>query len=88
VLNYSWKASLNRWGRPEFNTTFSIGFGNGWPPPVWKYASILNYFEVLRLSSSISKFLRSFFDIEVQHFDHDSVVPHLDIGVTKISKFL
>jgi hypothetical protein len=29
VLNYSWKANPNRWGRPEFNTTFSIGFGNG-----------------------------------------------------------
>ncbi len=30
VLNYSWKASPNRWGRQEFNATFSIGFGNGW----------------------------------------------------------
>jgi hypothetical protein len=28
-VNYSWKASPNRWGRPEFNATFSIGFGNG-----------------------------------------------------------
>jgi hypothetical protein len=28
VLNYSWKASPNRWGRPEFDATFSIGFGN------------------------------------------------------------
>ncbi len=32
MLNYSWKASPktpNRWGRPEFNASFSIGFGNG-----------------------------------------------------------
>ncbi len=29
MVNYSWKASPNRWGRPEFNTTFSIGFENG-----------------------------------------------------------
>ncbi len=29
MLNYSWKASPNRWGRPEFNAAFSIGFGNG-----------------------------------------------------------
>ncbi len=29
MLNYSWKASPNRWGRSEFNTSFSIGFGNG-----------------------------------------------------------
>ena len=29
MLNYSWKASPNRWGRPEFNAIFSIGFGNG-----------------------------------------------------------
>ncbi len=29
MLNYSWKASPNRWGRLEFNSTFSIGFGNG-----------------------------------------------------------
>ncbi len=28
MLNYSWKASQNRWGRPELNATFSIGFGN------------------------------------------------------------
>ncbi len=28
MLNYSWKASPNRWGRLEFNATFSIGFGN------------------------------------------------------------
>ncbi len=27
MLNYSWKASPNRWGRPEFNATFSIGLG-------------------------------------------------------------
>ncbi len=27
MVNYSWKASPNRWGRPEFNAT--IGFGNG-----------------------------------------------------------
>ncbi len=31
-LNYSWKASPNRWGRSEFNTPFSIGFGNGLEP--------------------------------------------------------
>ncbi len=30
MLNYSWKASPNRWGRQEFNATFWIGFGNGW----------------------------------------------------------
>ncbi len=29
VLNYSWKAGPNRWGRPEFNATFSISFWNG-----------------------------------------------------------
>ncbi len=29
MLNYSWKASPNWWGRQEFNATFSIGFGNG-----------------------------------------------------------
>ncbi len=29
MLNYSWKASQNRWGCQEFNTSFSIGFGNG-----------------------------------------------------------
>ncbi len=29
MLNYSWKASPNRWGRPEFNASFSIGCGNG-----------------------------------------------------------
>jgi hypothetical protein len=28
VLNYSWKASPNRWGSPEFNALYSIGFGN------------------------------------------------------------
>ncbi len=31
MLNYSWKAgpkTPNRWGRPEFNATFSIGFWN------------------------------------------------------------
>jgi hypothetical protein len=28
VLNYSWKASLNLWGRLEFNTSFWIGFGS------------------------------------------------------------
>jgi hypothetical protein len=28
VLNYSWKASPNRWGRPEFNASFSTGFWN------------------------------------------------------------
>jgi hypothetical protein len=28
VLNYSWKASPNRWGHQEFNSTLSIGFGN------------------------------------------------------------
>ena len=33
MLNYSWKASPNRWGRPEFNATFSIGFGNGLAAP-------------------------------------------------------
>jgi hypothetical protein len=29
VLNYSWKAGPNRWGRLEFNATFSISFWNG-----------------------------------------------------------
>ncbi len=29
MLIYSWKASPNRWGRSEFNASFSIGFGNG-----------------------------------------------------------
>ncbi len=29
MLNYSWKASPNRWGRPEFYASFSIGFWNG-----------------------------------------------------------
>ncbi len=29
MLNYSWKAGPNRWGRPEFNATFSISFWNG-----------------------------------------------------------
>ncbi len=29
MLNYSWKASPNRWGCLELNATFSIGFGNG-----------------------------------------------------------
>ncbi len=29
MLNYSWKASPNGWGRPDFNASFSIGFGNG-----------------------------------------------------------
>ncbi len=28
MLNYSWKASPNRWGS-EFNATLSIGFWNG-----------------------------------------------------------
>ncbi len=29
MLNYSWKASQNLWGRLEFNSSFSIGFENG-----------------------------------------------------------
>ena len=37
MLNYSWKASPNRWGRPEFNATFSIGFGNGLDMPSVAY---------------------------------------------------
>jgi hypothetical protein len=48
------------------------------PPPISKYASISKYFEVLRH--------RSFFDIEVQHFDiqhFDIVVQHFDIEASK-----
>ncbi len=29
MLNYSWKASPNRWGRSKFNASFSVGFWNG-----------------------------------------------------------
>ncbi len=29
MLNYSWKASPNRWDRQEFNASFSIGFWDG-----------------------------------------------------------
>ena len=29
MLDYSWNAGLNQWGRLEFNATFSIGFWNG-----------------------------------------------------------
>ncbi len=33
MLNYSWKAGPNRWGRPEFNATFSMSFWNGLSRP-------------------------------------------------------
>ncbi len=34
MLNYTYLTSPKRWGRPEFNASFSIGFGNGLDPDV------------------------------------------------------
>ncbi len=60
MLNYSWKASPNRWGRQEFNTTFSIGFGNGLFLPLIRFLMDLQViffvgWKTIELNSSINR---------------------------------
>jgi hypothetical protein len=49
VLNYSWKASPNRWGLAEFSALFSIGFWDG----LWYHRGIncTQYFMILSMIS-------------------------------------
>ncbi len=62
VLDYSWKAGPNRWGRPEFNASFSSAN----PVAILVYQTILNILCILSYYYALLHFY--YFDYFIDNF--------------------